>query len=525
MGDDGVDAEMTEAQLQWDFSQVFGERAPGEEVQDADIISAVEFNVDGEKLATGDRGGRVVLFERINHSKSAIEELRSQFYESGMDAGGTAKGNADDASGATFSGRKEPVEYRYLTEFQSHEPEFDYLKSLEIEEKINTLKWCHQGANHANFLLSTNDKTIKLWKVYEKHLEMVSGFNVDRGDDRVGFRRMNGGGAFTNVSKPDAGLSAAAARNEQHMGALKIPSIVRGESVFTARNRRVFANAHAYHINSLSVNSDGETFISADDLRINLWHLESTQQSFNIVDIKPTNMEDLSEVITAAEFHPVHCNYLAYSSSKGTVRLTDLRQNSVCDSHCKLFELPEPAEKRSFFSEIIASISDIKFSRDGRYILARDYLTMKLWDVNMDSKPVATVNIHEHLRPKLCDLYENDSIFDKFQCCVNHDGSQVATGSYGNVFKSFNTSINDEGATGGTFDVSKDPRGKMRNGAPMRKPRGRMDYYGGGGGGDDVFSLPAADFNAGKILHMAWHPQENIIATAAANSLYFFTGA
>ena len=74
----------------------------------------------------------------------------------------------------------------------------------------------------------------------------------------------------------------------------------------------MYANAHAYHINSLSVNSDGETFISADDLRINLWHLESTQQSFNIVDIKPTNMEDLSEVITAAEFHPVHCNYLAY---------------------------------------------------------------------------------------------------------------------------------------------------------------------------------------------------------------------
>jgi hypothetical protein len=30
-----------------------------------------------------------------------------------------------------------PFEYRYTTEFQSHEPEFDYLKSLEIEEKIN----------------------------------------------------------------------------------------------------------------------------------------------------------------------------------------------------------------------------------------------------------------------------------------------------------------------------------------------------------------------------------------------------
>lgn len=40
--------------------------------------------------------------------------------------------------------------------------------------------------------------------------------------------------------------------------------------------------------------SDGETFISADDLRINLWNLEINSQSFNIVDVKPANMEDLT---------------------------------------------------------------------------------------------------------------------------------------------------------------------------------------------------------------------------------------
>lgn len=63
-----------------------------------------------------------------------------------------------------------------------------------------------------------------------------------------------------------------------------------------ASPRRIFANAHTYHINSISVNSDQETYLSADDLRINLWHLEITDQSFNIVDIKPTNMEELTEV-------------------------------------------------------------------------------------------------------------------------------------------------------------------------------------------------------------------------------------
>ena len=39
-----------------------------------------------------------------------------------------------------------------------------------------------------------------------------------------------------------------------------------------------------------------ETFISADDLRVNLWHLDVTDQCFTIVDIKPPNMEDLTEV-------------------------------------------------------------------------------------------------------------------------------------------------------------------------------------------------------------------------------------
>jgi hypothetical protein len=42
--------------------------------------------------------------------------------------------------------------------------QFDYLKSLEIEEKINKIRWC-ETANNALFLLSTNDKTVKLWKV------------------------------------------------------------------------------------------------------------------------------------------------------------------------------------------------------------------------------------------------------------------------------------------------------------------------------------------------------------------------
>lgn len=55
----------------------------------------------------------------------------------------------------------------------------------------------------------------------------------------------------------------------------------------------------------------------------------------DIVDIKPANMEELTEVITAAEFHPHHCNVFVYSSSKGTIRLCDMRSSALCDRHSK----------------------------------------------------------------------------------------------------------------------------------------------------------------------------------------------
>lgn len=246
--------------------------------------------------------------------------------------------------------------------FQSHEPEFDYLKSLEIEEKINKIRWLRRK-NQSHFLLSTNDKTIKLWKVSERD-KKIEGYNT----------------------KEETGL----ARDPTAITELRVPVIKPMDLMVEASPRRIFANAHTYHINSISVNSDQETYLSADDLRINLWNLEITDQSFNIVDIKPTNMEELTEVITAAEFHPTECNLFVYSSSKGTIRLCDMRSSALCDRHAKQFEEPEDPGNRSFFSEIISSISDVKLSNSGRYMISRDYLSIKVWDLHMETKPIET---------------------------------------------------------------------------------------------------------------------------------------
>ncbi|XP_066880234.1 serine/threonine-protein phosphatase 2A 55 kDa regulatory subunit B delta isoform isoform X9 [Kogia breviceps] len=375
----------------------------------ADVISTVEFSHSGDLLATGDKGGRVVIFQREQENKSRPH----------------SRG-----------------EYNVYSTFQSHEPEFDYLKSLEIEEKINKIRWLPQQSA-AHFLLSTND-----------------------------------------------------------------------------------------------------------DLRINLWHLEITDRSFNIVDIKPANMEELTEVITAAEFHPHQCNVLVYSSSKGTIRLCDMRSSALCDQHSKFFEEPEDPSSRSFFSEIISSVSDVKFSHSGRYMMTRDYLSVKVWDLNMESRPVETHQVHEYLRSKLCSLYENDCIFDKFECCWNgsdrstyscawqcsHLGSTwpgagegshsrvwssgpggrlrpcsaIMTGSYNNFFRMFDrTTWRDV-----TLEASRE------NSKPRASLKPRRVCAGGKRKKDEV-SVDSLDFSK-KILHTAWHPAENIIAVAATNNLYIF---
>lgn len=62
-------------------------------------------------------------------------------------------------------------DYRYFTEMQSHEPEFDHLKSIELDEKINSIEFVNNKSSMLQ-MLSTNDRVIKLWKFnYKIHRE------------------------------------------------------------------------------------------------------------------------------------------------------------------------------------------------------------------------------------------------------------------------------------------------------------------------------------------------------------------
>jgi serine/threonine-protein phosphatase 2A regulatory subunit B len=162
-------------------------------------------------------------------------------------------------------------EYSVYSTFQSHEAEFDYLKSLEIEEKINKIKWLKRK-NISHFLLSTNDKTVKLWKIRERNSRAVSATT----DTTLSSQSLLSSANSLN------GQQHVNIRDDRYIRTVNIPVIKYMDRIeVEAVPKRIFANAHTYHINSISLNSDQETFMSADDLRINLWHIEITNQSFS----------------------------------------------------------------------------------------------------------------------------------------------------------------------------------------------------------------------------------------------------
>ena len=146
-----------------------------------------------------------------------------------------------------------------------------------------------------------------------------------------------------------------------------------------------------------------------------------------------------------------------------------------------------------------------------------------------------TIPIHEHLRPRLCDTYENDSIFDKFEVVFSGDAKNVMTGSYNNNFMIYPSDPEKETEVVLQADKSAFKAKKIgvptpinsstspANGSGNKKGSSRAGSPAAGLGGQGgrmrkETDADQIDFNK-KILHMSWHPFEDSIAIAATNNV------
>jgi serine/threonine-protein phosphatase 2A regulatory subunit B len=53
-----------------------------------------------------------------------------------------------------------------------------------------------------------------------------------------------------------------------------------------------------------------------------------------------------------------------------------------------------------------------------------------IWDLRNNKLPYRSFNVTDYLEKKLCEVYESETIFDKFDLQISPDSTQVLTGAY-----------------------------------------------------------------------------------------------
>lgn len=95
-----------------------------------DLLSSIAFDKRGDFLSVGDRGGRVIIFEKK--------------FEKGEE------------------------DFDYFTEFQSHTKAFDTLNSSDISEAVTSIEWLNNVNTMKPMMLTQNQKVVKLWRIQDK---------------------------------------------------------------------------------------------------------------------------------------------------------------------------------------------------------------------------------------------------------------------------------------------------------------------------------------------------------------------
>jgi serine/threonine-protein phosphatase 2A regulatory subunit B len=139
----------------------------------------------------------------------------------------------------------------------------------------------------------------------------------------------------------------------------------------------------------------------------------------------------------------------------------------------------------------------------------------------MEAKPVHIIPVHEAVKPKLCDLYENDIIFDKFEVSFNHDGTSVMTGSYSNYLRMSPTT---PGTGEGEVIHADKSIFRKKNGRPRVPGQVLLDGPAASRPIDIAAAASLGDLEFTKRIFTATaHPRENTVAIASSCNLFIFS--
>ena len=223
---------------------------------------------------------------------------------------------------------------RFFTEVQSHVPEFDCLKSVDVSPRIGALEWWPFGSSHLT-LLAANDRSVKVWRVESKQ----SQFDRQARQQLTATKRASA----LQRSERQRARSLGDGSDASERTTDSIPSLwgraaslsdVSGDDFPPVSSRccAVFRGGHAYSIHSVSSCADGCTFLSADDLRVLLFDLEHSDTACSVLELPAAqpSAAAVDELLTVARFHPHHASLFLHGSSSGCTRIADMRLRLNC---------------------------------------------------------------------------------------------------------------------------------------------------------------------------------------------------
>eukprot|EP00467_Chlorarachnion_reptans_P025511 CAMPEP_0114491146 /NCGR_PEP_ID=MMETSP0109-20121206/2838_1 /TAXON_ID=29199 /ORGANISM="Chlorarachnion reptans, Strain CCCM449" /LENGTH=1009 /DNA_ID=CAMNT_0001667847 /DNA_START=113 /DNA_END=3142 /DNA_ORIENTATION=+ len=346
-----------------------------------------------------------------------------------------------DASDSYGNGIEVDDPYQFYEEFVSHHPDFDTLYSRRIPTNIIAVEWLKKESRSLH-VLATNEKTIKLWRLKE---------------------------VMKDGQQPTI-----------------IPVLCRE---FTKGHQRFF-------IHSLSAVNDGETFLSSDELMLNMWHLQRPESVFPLIDELPEDdMVEVNRIITSAKADPENCHRFLYTTSVNEVNICDLRARCMQNRPAQI--LHAPLRKAGNMSpEVVRElqcITDADFAANGHSLVTRNFSTVRLWDLRYPSTPSKTMTVHESNPTLFAELCTNGCLVDDFRVAINADATAVVTGSYDDYFVA--------------FDILNDRKKWLQ-------ARHAHDFL--------PAETPRVNEIARKVLHVDWHNERDIITVASSHSVYVY---
>lgn len=201
-----------------------------------------------------------------------------------------------------------------------------------------------------------------------------------------------------------------------------------------------YALDHEYTIHSvcLANHGEGQQFFTSDDISVRLWCVEYPTSSVEVYSLKKEHADGAArELLRRAVVMPCEPSLLFLCTTGGSVRVVDVRESMRwSDRDVMTFTAPSRSLSDGPFAEITSAISSAALSPCGRYLAARDFLSVPLWDIRRGSSSPSSGSssclgrheIHAHLLPQLDALYQADLLLERYDVMFANSTTVVTGG-------------------------------------------------------------------------------------------------